>query len=117
MPTNSVKSICMFACRLTLQQDTSAHDGDWQYYKEQAYLQRNVISQLTSMLETYGYHLPKVSSVYKNTTFMSVWVIRISSPVLLDNMPYLCVYQESMAHLAGLKTAIKGFPYLIGAAL
>ncbi|CAM9737972.1 unnamed protein product [Ascophyllum nodosum] len=39
--------------------DASDHDGNWQYYKERAHLQTNVIGQLTSMLETYGYHLPK----------------------------------------------------------
>lgn len=42
-------------------QDASSHDGDWNYYKRQAYEQKDVIGQLASLLETHGYDLPKVS--------------------------------------------------------
>eukprot|EP00752_Nemacystus_decipiens_P004290 g3919.t1 len=38
--------------------DASDHDGDWNYYKQQANEQRDIIGQLASLLETYGYHLP-----------------------------------------------------------
>eukprot|EP00904_Undaria_pinnatifida_P014208 jgi/Undpi1/9918/HiC_scaffold_28.g12372.m1 len=38
--------------------DASSHDGDWNYYKRQAHVQKDVIGQLTSLLEAYGYHLP-----------------------------------------------------------
>ncbi len=37
------------------------HDGDWKYYKQRAFEQRDVIGQLASLLETHGYDLPKVS--------------------------------------------------------
>lgn len=43
------------------EQDASSHDGDWRHYKQQAYVQKDIISQLASLLETYGYHLPRVS--------------------------------------------------------
>eukprot|EP00903_Cladosiphon_okamuranus_P018818 g17309.t1 len=36
----------------------SSHDGDWKYYKQQANAQKDIIGQLASLLETYGYHLP-----------------------------------------------------------
>lgn len=42
------------------EQDTSQHDGDWKYYKQQSYLQKKLIDQLRSLLEAYGYHLPQV---------------------------------------------------------
>lgn len=42
-------------------QDASVHDGDWNYYKQQAHEQKGIIGQLASLLETYGYHLPTVS--------------------------------------------------------
>lgn len=48
-------AICSFA------KDASDHDGDWNYYKQQAKDQRDIIGQLSSLLETYGYHLPAVS--------------------------------------------------------
>ncbi|CAM9790102.1 unnamed protein product, partial [Ectocarpus sp. 12 AP-2014] len=38
--------------------DASSHDGNWKYYKQQSYTQKNIIGQLASLLETYGYHLP-----------------------------------------------------------
>lgn len=44
-----------------LMQDASSHDGDWGYYKQRAYEQKDIIGQLKSLLETYGYHLPAVS--------------------------------------------------------
>lgn len=47
--------ICFF-----FTQDGSRHDGDWRYYKQRAHVQKDVISQLKSLLETYGYHLPSV---------------------------------------------------------
>ncbi|CAM9251648.1 unnamed protein product, partial [Laminaria digitata] len=45
--------------------DTSSHDGDWNYYKRQAYVQKDVIGQLKSLLETYGYHLPADPALLK----------------------------------------------------
>lgn len=45
-----------------INQDASAHDGDWNYYKKRAYAQKSVISQLTFLLENYGYDLPSVST-------------------------------------------------------
>ncbi|CBN79954.1 pleiotropic drug resistance transporter [Ectocarpus siliculosus] len=38
--------------------DASDHDGNWRYYKQQAYEQKSIVGQLASLLETYGYHLP-----------------------------------------------------------
>lgn len=47
-------------CLMCISQDTSDHDGDWNYYMRQAHAQKEMIDQLKSLLETYGYLLPAV---------------------------------------------------------
>lgn len=46
-----------------MMKDASSHDGDWSYYKQRTYEQKDIIGQLTSLLEAYGYHLPAVRRV------------------------------------------------------
>lgn len=57
-------------CPQCVCKDASSHDGDWNYYKQQAYEQKDVITdqrvvitQLSTLLETYGHHIPTVRTM------------------------------------------------------